>query len=102
MADRSWFFASQGQQQGPYSEAQLRDFIARGAVTGEVLVWTEGMAGWKKAGEIPGLFSGGSRTPGMPLSGGVATGAVGGVLSIDVPLWPLLGRSLLYVIGMLL
>ena len=51
MADRSWFFASQGQQQGPYPEARLRQFIAAGAVTAETLVWTEGMANWLKAGD---------------------------------------------------
>ena len=28
MSDRSWFYASQGQQQGPYPEIQLRDLIA--------------------------------------------------------------------------
>ena len=57
MANRSWFYASEGQQQGPYPEAQLREFIARGTVTADTLVWSEGMAGWQKAGEIPGLFS---------------------------------------------
>ena len=50
MAGRSWFFASQGQQQGPIPEARLRELIAAGAVTAETLVWTEGMANWQKAG----------------------------------------------------
>ena len=50
MASRSWFYASEGQQQGPYPEIQLRDLIARGTVTADTLVWTEGMAGWQKAG----------------------------------------------------
>ena len=39
MSDRSWFFASQGQQQGPYPEAQLHDLIAKGIVTAATLVW---------------------------------------------------------------
>ena len=60
MQNRSWFYAAQGQQQGPYPEAQLRDLIARGMITPDTLVWSEGMAGWQKAGEIPGLMSGGS------------------------------------------
>jgi hypothetical protein len=46
MSNRSWFFASEGKQQGPRPEAQLREFIANGTVTAETLVWTEGMAGW--------------------------------------------------------
>jgi len=38
MPSRSWFYASQGQQQGPYPEAQLRDLIARGAIRPDTLV----------------------------------------------------------------
>ena len=57
MADRSWFLAANGQQQGPYPEAQFRDLIARGAVNAQTLVWSEGMAGWMQAGEVPGLQS---------------------------------------------
>jgi hypothetical protein len=104
MSNRSWFFASQGQQHGPYPEAQLREFIASGTVTADTLVWTEGMTGWQKAGEIPGLLSGGSRPPAVPHSGGPVTsaGGYGRPLSIEPGLWALLGRSLLYMIGLLL
>ena len=104
MSNRSWFFASQGQQHGPYPEAQLREFIASGTVTADTLVWTEGMTGWQKAGEIPGLLSGGSGPPAVPHSGGPVTsaGGYGRPLSIEPGLWALLGRSLLYMIGLLL
>jgi hypothetical protein len=104
MSNRSWFFAAGGQQQGPYPEAQFRDFVARGTVRAETLVWTDGMAAWQKAGEIPGLLSGGDAPPGMPRAGGgtPSDGRVGGQLSIDIDLWPLLGRSILFVIGILL
>jgi GYF domain 2 len=105
MSNRSWFFASQGQQQGPYPEAQLRQFIATGTVTAETLIWSEGMAGWRKAGEIPGLFSGGSGPPPISQPGGPlvsAGGDSGGPLSIDVGLWSFLGRSLLFIIGLVL
>ena len=43
MSERVWFHAAGGQQQGPYGEAQFRDLIARGTVTAETLVWTQGM-----------------------------------------------------------
>jgi hypothetical protein len=105
MSDRSWFFASQGKQQGPYPEAQLREFIANRTVTAETLVWTEGMAGWQKAGDIPGLLSGDSGSPpvapsGVPLTtGGLATGQP---LSVDFGIWALLGRSLIFSIGSML
>jgi hypothetical protein len=104
MSNRSWFFASQGRQQGPYPEAQLRELIASGAVTAETLVWTEGMTGWQKAGEIPGLLSGASGPPVIPQSGRpiVGTGGHGAApLSIELPLWAFLGRILLLMIGYL-
>ncbi|WKA28813.1 DUF4339 domain-containing protein [Bradyrhizobium roseum] len=114
MSNRSWFYASNGQQQGPYPEAQLRDLITRGTISADTLVWTEGMSGWQRAGEIPGLAPGGSAPPPMShpgappamgggdFAGGHAGGYSGGALSADLPLWPLLGRTLLMVIGMLL
>src|SRR5258705_4477696 len=70
MSNRSWFYASNGQQQGPFPEAQLRDLMTRGTVGADTLVWTEGMSGWQRAGEIPGLVAGGSGPPGISQAGG--------------------------------
>jgi hypothetical protein len=102
MSDRSWFFASQGQQQGPYPEAQLHDLIAKGVVTTTTLVWSEGMADWQKAGDIPGLFSGYSGPPAAPhaqrsLAG--IRGADAGSLSIDFGIWEFVWRSLVFLVG---
>ena len=69
MSNRAWFYASGGKQYGPCPEAQLREFIARGAVTAATLVWTEGMANWQKAGEIPGLISGDASPQALPQAG---------------------------------
>ena len=108
MSNRSWFYASSGQQQGPYPEAQLRDLITRGTIGADTLVWTEGMSGWQRAGDIPGLVPGGSGPPSFPQPGGppsVAAGGYaggsygGGALSIDVGLFDLLWRSLVFIIG---
>jgi hypothetical protein len=106
MPDRSWFFAANGQQQGPYPEAQFRDFVSRGMIRSETLVWTEGMTGWLKAGDVPGLMSQAAGPPMMPRSGPppavAGDGGYGSPLSADLPIWGLLGRSLLYVIGVFL
>jgi len=106
MSNRSWFYAANGQQQGPFPEAQLRDLVTRGTVRADTLVWTEGMSGWQRAGEIPGLVPGGSGPPSMPQAGSpppMASGGYGGgPLSVDLPIWSFLGRSLLFVIGTLL
>src|SRR5213075_1131049 len=63
MSNRSWFYAANGQQQGPFPEAQLRDLITRGTVRADTLVWSEGMSGWQRAGEIPGLMPAGGPPP---------------------------------------
>jgi uncharacterized protein DUF4339 len=102
MSNRSWFFASQGRQQGPYPEAQLREFIANGTVTAETLVWSEGMAGWQKAGDIPGLLSGAYSPPhprpGSPL---VGRGGDGAPLSLDFGIWEFVWRSIVLFVGLL-
>lgn len=107
MSNRNWFYAADGQQKGPLPEPQLRDLIARGMVRADTLVWTEGMAGWQKAGEIPGLVPGSLAAPVYPPAGGpppvTASGSYsGGALSADFPIWGLFGRSLLMVIGQFL
>lgn len=108
MSNRSWFFASGETQQGPYSEDQLRDFIARGTVRSDTFVWTEGMSAWQRAADIPGLLSGGApgalpmppARPGQSLPRG--DGTTGVALSADFSIWALLGRSLIFIIGFLL
>jgi hypothetical protein len=105
MSNRSWFFASEGKQRGPYPEAQLREFVAGGTVTADTLVWSEGMTGWQKAGEIPGLLSGASGPPAAPYSGGPVTNAAGrgdGSLSINFGIWEFVWRSVLFLVGAVL
>ncbi len=107
MAERSWFFASNGQQQGPIGEAQFRDLIARGSVTPDTLVWSEGMAGWQRAGEIPGLMSarpsaGDAARRAAAGHGRLRGGHGGAALSIDVGVWELFWRGLVASLGCLL
>ena len=101
----NWFYAANGQQQGPFGDAQLRDLIANGTVRADTLVWTEGMAGWQKAVEVPGLMPAGGPPPmamgGSPPMMGAGAGA-GTAISADLPVFGLFGRALLYIIGMLL
>ena len=106
MSNRSWFYASNGQQQGPYPEAQLRDLITRGAVSADTLVWSEGMSGWQRAGEIPGLVPGGSGPLSIQQPGGpppvVASGSYrGGPLSIDFGILEFVWRSLVLLVGLI-
>ncbi|MDE5444502.1 DUF4339 domain-containing protein [Bradyrhizobium sp. CSA207] len=101
----SWFYASEGKQQGPYPEGQFRDLIAQGIVRPDTLVWSEGMAGWQKAAEIPGLIGGGG-PPMVPAGGPPMTGAGGyggaGSLSIDFGILEFTWRSIAMLIGIAL
>lgn len=103
MFNRTWFYASDGQQQGPFPEAQFRDLIARGVVTAQTLVWSEGMAGWQKAGEVPGLMSAGMAPPTVPFGGGpVMGGGYASSLSLDLGILDFVWRSIVLLIGLLL
>ncbi|GLH76942.1 hypothetical protein SSBR45G_18500 [Bradyrhizobium sp. SSBR45G] len=103
MSIRSWYYAAQGQQQGPVSEDDLRDLIARGVVSAETLLWSDGMAGWEKAGRIPGLMSGvPSISPGGPPAFDGGGSAATGPLSAKLDTWSYLGWTLLYVLGQFL
>ena len=110
MSNRSWFYASNGPQQGPFPEIQLRDLITRGTVRADTLVWSEGMSGWQRAGEIPGLMPSGAAPPSVTQPGGPPPmragggygGYGGGALSIDFGILEFVWRSLVLVIGLLL
>ncbi|NUR13931.1 MAG: DUF4339 domain-containing protein [Bradyrhizobium sp.] len=101
----SWFYAAEGKQQGPFPEGQFRDLIAQGVVRPDTLVWTEGMAGWQKAAEIPGLIGGGGAPmipaggPPMMGSAGYAGGGGGGSLAVDFGILEFTWRTLALVIG---
>jgi len=111
MSNRSWFYAANGQQQGPFPEAQLRDLITRGTVRADTLVWSEGMSGWQRAGEIPGLIPAAGAPPSVPQPGGPPPmsaggsygggggGYAGGPLSIDFGILEFVWRTLVMIIG---
>jgi hypothetical protein len=102
MPDRSWFYAERGQQQGPFPATQFRGLIATGTVRADTLVWTEGMATWQSAGEIPSLMSAAAGRPAVPRRTAVQEGTGGGPLSIDFEILDFVGRLLLFLVGVIL
>ena len=65
-----WFYAQFGQQHGPVPLETLRDLLAARQVSGEDLVWTEGMPEWLPAGSVPELAGaiGGAGQQAPPMS----------------------------------
>jgi len=54
---KTYHMAVNGQTLGPYDMNALRSQIQSGQLTRETLVWSEGMAGWTAAGQVPDLNS---------------------------------------------
>ena len=50
-----WHLAKDGQTTGPFSKADLGQMAAKGDLTRETWVWTQGQDGWKKAGDVDEL-----------------------------------------------
>lgn len=51
----AWHIAVNGQPQGPYSIEQVAAAAAQGQVNAQTLVWSQGMANWAPAGQVPAL-----------------------------------------------
>ena len=47
-----WYYAEAGQQRGPVSEPEFQDLIRSGKITGETLVWRDGMANWQRYRDV--------------------------------------------------
>lgn len=57
MTQDAWFFTREGEQLGPVTLSELRVKAQEGTLNPRLdMVWTQGMADWKPAGEIDGLF----------------------------------------------
>lgn len=82
MSDQIWYVAVAGQQQGPFTEADVRAKIERGEVPRGAHVFQTGMEGWvpvTSRNEFSGAFAAAPKSP--PPPPGAATG--GGVHEID-------------------
>lgn len=60
---KQWYCIIGGQQYGPVSEDELRQWVAEGRVRPTDQVWTDGMATWAPAGSVEGLFAPGTAVP---------------------------------------
>lgn len=57
MAD-DWYYARNGERQGPVPRAKLAQLARDGWLTADDLVWTSGMPAWAAAGDVPELAGG--------------------------------------------
>ena len=83
MADESnWYYAREGQQQGPVPLDYLKHWLASGQLQPTELVWREGMSEWTLAERVPELqgivptISGAAEASLQPQAPGAAGGYV--------------------------
>ncbi len=55
-----WYYGSEGQQNGPVADHELRALIQQGVISDSTLVWREGMATWQAKGSVLELQMGAS------------------------------------------
>ena len=102
MTERLWYAVLDGKQAGPFGDAQLRDLVAHGRMHADTLVWCAPMKEWTRAANIPGLVSTAPHPPPPPLPAAAHGGGNAQPLELTAGVWPLLGRSLLVVLGQVL
>ena len=56
MLSADWHYTQNGQQHGPVTAAELKTLVQTGKLTPTDMVWKAGMAEWKVASSIKGLF----------------------------------------------
>lgn len=61
-----WYFAKDDRKFGPMGLADLQHRIATGEVEATDLVWAQGDADWRPAGEVAELFPSANAGPGAP------------------------------------
>lgn len=63
---QSFHVAVNGQQAGPYTVPQLQQAVAAGQIDGQTVVWTNGMAAWTPASQVPALAALFAAPPPLP------------------------------------
>jgi hypothetical protein len=53
--NRPWHVSRRGKPLGVYSAANLKQLARRGELRADDLLWTQGMAGWKRADSVPAV-----------------------------------------------
>lgn len=66
MAEKSWFYAQNGERKGPVSETEAAALVQNGTISPDTLVWTEGMQDWAQAGSVLPVMGGNPPPPPPP------------------------------------
>lgn len=59
----AWYYSERGQQRGPVELPELQRLLSIGQVSGQDLVWSEGMPQWQPAAQVPAVMPSGAAAP---------------------------------------
>jgi GYF domain 2/WG containing repeat len=69
---QEWYYTKNGERQGPLTSQQLKQLAASGELQPTALIWKAGMAEWKPAKSVKGLFQATSQSKALvppPITG---------------------------------
>jgi hypothetical protein len=66
-----WYFANKDKPSGPFTLAEVKDFLERDAGWEEFLVWRSGFSQWQTAGRVPEIAALFETPPPIPVIGTV-------------------------------
>lgn len=101
MAERQWYWTSEGRQEGPVGEAAFQELVADGRIGRDTLVWHAGLPDWRRAGEVADI-AWTAPPPLPPGSGGLPAPAASGPFGEAIGVWGLFGRGILFYLGVVL
>ena len=64
-----WHLSRDGQQHGPYTWDQIREFALEGRLSGGDMLWSPELSGWTEASRVPGLSMSNAGTGGAGAHG---------------------------------
>ncbi|HEX7599649.1 MAG TPA: GYF domain-containing protein, partial [Polyangia bacterium] len=62
----TWYIVVEGEQVGPLAEPDIAGRVARGEITGDTLVWKDGLPDWVKLNTVPELSAAANAQPTPP------------------------------------
>ncbi|MEN9575021.1 MAG: hypothetical protein RL514_2876 [Verrucomicrobiota bacterium] len=79
----SWYYAVGQEQKGPVTEEQLQALAKDGAITGETLVWREGLADWQPYRTVSSAAMPAGAPGAAPPAGGMLCAECGKAFALD-------------------
>lgn len=55
--NNQWYISRNGNQYGPYSWQELKDFVNQGTLTNSDFVYGDSLSDWTQAGNVPNLLT---------------------------------------------